>query len=70
MEDGKEETHEEALSVSDQVLSTTCKVKVTSANGSSTIARALIEPDSSASFVHVQLAQHLRLPRRNKECNN
>ena len=69
-EDGKEETHVEALSVRDQVLSTTCKVKVTTANGSSTIARTLIDPNSSAWFVHEQLVQHLLLPRQNKECNN
>ena len=44
----------------------TCKVKVTAADGSSTIARALIDPGSSASFVHERLAQHLRLPRKSK----
>ena len=47
-EDGKEETHRAALSVSKQVLLMTCKVKVTAADGSSTIAKALIDPGSSA----------------------
>ena len=44
----------------------TCKVKTTTADGSSTIARALIDPGSTASFVHERLAQHLCL-RRNKK---
>ena len=44
----------------------TCKVKVTAPNGSSTIARALIDPGSSTSFVHERIAQLLRLPRRKK----
>ena len=39
-EDGKEETHMEALTVSEQVLLITCKVKVTAADGSSTIANS------------------------------
>ena len=47
-EDGKEETHGAALSVSKQVLLRTCKVKVTAADGSSTITKALIDPGSSA----------------------
>ena len=64
--DGKEESHVAALNVSEQVLLMTCKVKVTAADGSSTIARALIDPGSSASFVHERLAQLLRLPRKNK----
>ena len=64
--DSKEETHVVALNVSEQVLLMTCKVKVTAADGSSTIARTLIDPGSSASFVHKRLAQHLRLPRKNK----
>ena len=64
--DGKEETHVAALTVSEQVLLMTCKVKVTATDGSSTIARALIDPGSSASFVHERLAQHLRLPRKSK----
>ena len=55
-----------ALGVSEQVLLTTCKVKVTAADGSSTIVRALIDPGSSASFVHERLAQHLCLPRSKK----
>ena len=46
------------LSVSEQVSLMTCKMTVTSADGSSTIARALIDPGSSASFVHEQPAQH------------
>ena len=41
-----------ALSDSEQVLLMTCKVKVIALNGSSTIARALIDPGSSTSFVH------------------
>ena len=42
----------------------TCKVKVTEANGSSTIARTLFDPECSAWFVHEQIAQHVCLPRR------
>ena len=61
-EDGKEETHVAALSVSKQVLLMTSKVKVTVANGPSTIARALIDPGSSALFVHERLAQHQNKP--------
>ena len=41
-------------------------MKVTEADGSSTIARALIDPGSSALYVHEQLTQHLRLLRKNK----
>ena len=41
-------------------------MKVTAPNGSSTIARALIHPGSSTSFVHERIAQLLRLPRRKK----
>ena len=41
-----------ALSVIEQVLLLTCKVKVTAAHGSSTIARAVIDPGSSASFMN------------------
>ena len=44
----------------------TCKVKVTAADGYGPIARALIDPGSSASFVHKRLAQYLRIPCRNK----
>ena len=62
----KEETHVAALSVSEQVLLMTCKVKVTAPDGSSTLARALIDPGSSASYVHERLAQQLRLKRTNK----
>ena len=51
-EEGKEEAHIVALSISKQVLLMTCKVKVTAADGSSTIARALIHLGSSASFIH------------------
>ena len=39
-----------ALSVSEQVLLMTCKVKVTAADLSSIIARALINPGSAASY--------------------
>ena len=58
-EDDKEETRVVALSVSEQVLLhvMTCKVKVTIADGSSIIARARIDPGSSASFIHERLAQ-------------
>ena len=38
----------------------TSKVKVTALDWSSTIARALFYPGSSASFVHERIAQHLR----------
>ena len=41
-------------------------MKVTVADGSSTIARALVDPGSSASYVQERLAQHLRLPCKNK----
>ena len=50
--EGKEETHVAGLSVSEQVLLMTCKVKVAAPDGSSTLARALINPCSSASLVH------------------
>ena len=60
IEKGKDETHVSALSVSEQVLLTTCKVKVTASNASSMIARALIDPASS--FIYECLAQYLRLP--------
>ena len=42
------------------------KVKVTAADVSSNIARALIGPGSSALFVHEPHAQHLRRPRSKK----
>ena len=48
--------HVVSLSISEQVLLITCKVKVTTPDGSSTIARALIDPGSSASFVHERIA--------------
>ena len=54
----KEEVHV-ALSVSEQVLLMTCKVKVTAPDGSSTIARALIDPGPSTSLVFERIAQHL-----------
>ena len=44
----------------------TCKVKDIAADGPSIIPRALIDPGSSALFVHERLAQHLRLPCSNK----
>ena len=44
----------------------TCKVKVTAQDESSTIARALIDPGSSTSFVLEQIAEHLRLSCRKK----
>ena len=46
-----DETHVSNLNVSVQVLLMTCKVKATTTNGSSTIARALIDPGSSALFI-------------------
>ena len=58
-DDKVEETHVVALTVSEQVLLMTCKVKVTTVDGSSTKARALLIPRSSASYVHERLAQHL-----------
>ena len=64
--EGKEEAHVAALSVSEQIILMTCKVKITAQNGSSNIARALIDPGSSTSFVHERIAQHLCLPRTNK----
>ena len=62
----KEEAHVVALGVSEQILLMTCKVNVTIPDGSSTIARALIDPGPSTSFVHERIAQHLRLPCRKK----
>ena len=64
--EGKEETLVSNLSVSEQVLLMTCRVKVTAPDGTTTIARALIDPGSSASFVHERIAQLLRLKRSNK----
>ena len=69
IEGSKEETHVAALSVNKHVLLMTCKVKVTTADGSSTIERALIDPGFSATFVHERLAQHLRLPRNNSNAS-
>ena len=63
---GKDETHASVLSVSEQVLLMTCKVKITAPNGSSTIARTLINPASLSSFIHENLAQHLCLMRSSK----
>ena len=64
--DGKEETQVAVLTASEQVLLMTCKIKVIVADGSSTIARALIDPGSSVSCDYERLAQHLRLSRKNK----
>ena len=50
--DKVEETHIAALTVHKQVVLMNCKVKVTAADGSSTKARALIDPGSAASYVH------------------
>ena len=50
--DGKEQTHVAALSVNEQVLLITCKMKATAAYGSCTIARAVINPGCLASFVN------------------
>ena len=52
-----------SLSVAEQVLLMTCKVKVTAPNGFSTIVRAINVPGSSTSFVHERIAQLLRLLR-------
>ena len=60
-EDDKEETHVAALSDSEQVLLMIWKVKVIIADGSSTIARAVIDPGFSALFVHQRLAQNARV---------
>ena len=65
-EHNKEETHLVALSVGEQVRLMTCAMKVTAADGSSTLVRALINLGSSASFVHELLAQHPRLLCSNK----
>ena len=59
-EDSNEENHVAALTMSEQVLLMTCKVEVTAADRSSAIARAVIDPGSSASYVHERLAQHRR----------
>ena len=64
----KGETHVSALhvSVSEQVLLMTCKVKVSAPNRCSTIVKALIDPVSSSLFIHERLAQHLHLLRGSK----
>ena len=64
--EAKEEAHVAALSVTEQVLLMTCKVKDTAPKGSSTIARALIDQGSSTSLVHERIAQLLLLPRTKK----
>ena len=51
-DDKVEENHVAALTMSEQVLLITCKVNVTANDGSSTVARAVIDPASSASYVH------------------
>ena len=66
---GKKETHVVALSVSEQVLPLTCKVKVTAADRSNTMGTALIDPGFSASFVNERLAQHLHLSHSNKNAS-
>ena len=63
--EGKEETHVKALSVSQQVLLMTCKVKVTAPDRCSTIVRALIDRRSSTSFLHERIMQ-FRLPHSKK----
>ena len=62
-----EETHVVVLTLSKQVLLMTCKVKVLVADESSTIARALINPGSSVSYLHEGLVQHLCLPHKKKK---
>ena len=52
-DDKVEETHVAAQTMSEQLLLMACKVKVTAADGSSIIARAPIDPGSSASYVQV-----------------
>ena len=64
--ESKEVTHVAALSASEQVLLMTCKVKVTAPDGSSTMARALIDTRSSGPLVHERIVQLLRLPRSKK----
>ena len=44
-----------ALTMNKQVLLMTCKVNVTAADGSSTTARAVIDPRSSASYCSVYI---------------
>ena len=44
-------------------------MRVTAADGLRTIDRALIDPWSSASFVHKQLVQHLCLAHKSKSIN-
>ena len=60
---GKEKCHLAATSRCEQVLLMTCKLKVISEDGSSTIARASIDPGSSGSYVTERLVQLLRMPR-------
>ena len=60
------ETHVSALSVSEQVLYTTCKVKVIAPDGSSTTARALINLVSLPLLIQECLAQHLHLSHGSK----
>ena len=47
-----------------QALLMTCQVRLTASDGSTTIARALLDSASSTSFVTERLAQHLHLPRQ------
>ena len=44
-----------------------CQVRVTSPDGHTTKARALLDSASSASFITERLAQHLHLPQRHHE---
>ena len=68
-DEGKEEIHVAALSAREQMLLMTCKVKFTAPDGSSTIARALIDPGSSALFIHKRIAQNLHLQCSNKNAS-
>ena len=57
--EGKKEAHVVALNVSEQVLLMMCKLKVTTPDGPSIKVRGLIDPGSSASFMHEQIVQLL-----------
>ena len=56
-------THTSQSSSSRQVSLMTCQVQVTSPDGHTTKARALLDSASSASFITEHLAQHFHLPR-------
>ena len=55
------------MGVTRDSLLMTCRVRVKSPSGACTIARALLDSASSASFISEHLAQSLRLPRTKRD---